>query len=513
VAGSDRSRRLEDALEAARRGDLRRAAEGYEALLADRPDDPGLLQRLGDALARAGDARGARGAFVRLAKVYRDGADDRRAIAALNRAAQQGQPDPEVLEQLGELLAGAGRAADARDPWSAALAAAQHAGDASRVWRLAGRLLDLDPTRGEWLEAARRAAALLDDRSVSAAGLWLDLAGRGGRAGSSDVVDEALRRSFHADPHGAGLARRAAGVARSIVRGGTGERAVAVCREVGDAGAPVAHLLGARIALDAGVVPLAADLALAATQSPDRLPGEWRDRAVDLLASVVSRDPSRGEVLARLESMSESAPSPPAEAPAAEAPPEPPSPPPAPEPSPPSSPARLREAPPAPEGPETIDDWIVFLEEEEDTAPVPRDAPGEAPEPSEPEGGSAFAARAAAEDRAEEATLDRLEGTLREAVDGHDDETTYQMAVGLLEMGLDDQAVELLDGLLDRTERAVDAALMAVRVLAKQGEHGRALAAGERALATGGGPTEAQQLLREELEHLRQAVGEAGSGG
>jgi hypothetical protein len=475
-----------------------------------------------------------------LAKVYRDGADDRRAIAALNRAAQLGQADPEVLEQLGELLVGAGRAADAREPWSAALAAAQHAGDASRVWRLASRLLELDPTRGEWLDAARRAAALLDDRSVSAAGLWFDLAGRGGRAGSSDVVDEALRRSFHADPHGAALVRRAAGVARAIVRGGTGERAVAVCREVGDAGAPVARLLGSKIALDAGVVPLAADLVLAATESPDDLPREWRDRAADLLAAVVSRDPSREEVLERLESMSGPAPAPPPaeavspeavspeaispeavspeaispEAPAEPSPPPPrePSPPPPRESSPPPPAPRLREAPPAPEGPEAADDWIVFLEEEEDTAPVPRDAPGEAQAPSEPEEGSAFAARAAAEDRAEEATLDRLEGTLREAVDGHDDETTYQMAVGLLEMGLDDQAVELVDGLLDRPERAVDAALMAVRVLAKQGEHGRALAAGERGLASGGGPPEAQRLLREELEQLRHTVGEAGSG-
>jgi tetratricopeptide (TPR) repeat protein len=513
VAGSDRSRRLEDALEAARRGDLRRAAQAYRELLADSPNDPGLLQRLGDALARAGDLRAARAAFVRLAKLYRKGADDRRAIAALNRAAQLGQPDPEVLEQLGDLLVGVGRAADARAPWTNAVRAAQHAGDADRVWRLAAKLLDIDPHSQEWLEAARRAAALLDDRSSRTVRIWLELAERAGRAGSGDVVEEALRRALRADPAGAALSRRAGALSRAIARGGAGERAVAVCRQAARAGAPEASLLAARVAIAGGVIPLAADLALEATVDADRLSTEGRTQATDVLGAIVSRDPSRGDVLERLERLSGPAPAPaPPPEPGASTP--PPS-----EPAPASGP-RVREAPAAPSepaplaaepaswAPDPADDWIVFLEEEEDTAPVSEGEPEQ--EDGEVAEASSYAERAKAEDRADEATLDRLGGELREAVEGHDDETTYQMAVGLLEMGLEDQAVDLLDPLLDRPPRALDAAVITVRVLRERGEAGPALKAGERALAAGDPSTETGRLLSEELEQLRQAVQSGG---
>jgi tetratricopeptide (TPR) repeat protein len=66
--------------------------------------------------------------------------------------------------------------------------------------------------------------------------------------------------------------------------------------------------------------------------------------------------------------------------------------------------------------------------------------------------------------------------------DVDDDETRYQMAVGLLQMGLDDQAVTLLSQCAEGSERRGEAALELLRLHTQRGASGDALAVGLRAL-------------------------------
>ncbi len=64
-----------------------------------------------------------------------------------------------------------------------------------------------------------------------------------------------------------------------------------------------------------------------------------------------------------------------------------------------------------------------------------------------------------------------------------DDETRYQMAVGLLQMGLEDQAIQLFEECLDRPERRAEAAIELVRLRAGRGEVQGALDIGLGALS------------------------------
>ena len=81
----DRRKLMLDADQAARRGDLVAAAACYRKLLAFTPTDLTLLQRLGDALARAGQDAEAREVLVRLSEEYWRGGFRSRALAVLRR--------------------------------------------------------------------------------------------------------------------------------------------------------------------------------------------------------------------------------------------------------------------------------------------------------------------------------------------------------------------------------------------------------------------------------------------
>lgn len=91
------------------------AAEHYRALVDMDPGDPGLRQKLGDALARSEQLEEARAVFVGLADVYSAEGHDSRAVAVLQRAVRLGEPDLHLLGKLADLLAALGRPADAKE--------------------------------------------------------------------------------------------------------------------------------------------------------------------------------------------------------------------------------------------------------------------------------------------------------------------------------------------------------------------------------------------------------------
>lgn len=522
MAEPQRSRRLEQALEAARRGDLRRAADIYGQLVEERPDDPALLQRLGDARARSGDRQGARTAFVRLAGLYEKAADHRRSVAALRRACQLGEPDPALLERLGARLRDAGRDADAREPWIEALEAARRAGQAERALRLALSLSRLEPARAEWLSIAAEAAGALEPAAPQTAASWLEIVRRSARSEETrELLRTGLERALRADPSGGALEPPLTALTRELARSPAAGTALGACGRLAGQGNPAAALTAGRLALGAGDPASAADLADLAADRIDLLAAPLHGPLIELLGGIVSADPSRGDVLERLERLTGDAagteeggsadddaagapaePSPPqphrsGDAPAVE-------PRPQPREAPPESVSRAPSVTTEPED----EDWIVLLTEEGQDDPSAQEvpekeraepAPGQDPDPPPV--------------HSEREHLDRLGGEVRRAVDPSDAETSYQMAVGLLEMGLEDQALELAEALLDDPQRAVDAALMVVPLRADAGQPASAIAAGERALSAGVGDAEASRKLRDELSRLREAVGPGHAGG
>jgi Tfp pilus assembly protein PilF len=78
-----------------------------------------------------------------------------------------------------------------------------------------------------------------------------------------------------------------------------------------------------------------------------------------------------------------------------------------------------------------------------------------------------------------------------------DAETEYQMAIGLLEMGLADQAAPLLENLLTSRDRAADAALALARLHEELGDPEAAERATRDGLAVTGDdrPSQRAQLL------------------
>ncbi len=71
--------------------------------------------------------------------------------------------------------------------------------------------------------------------------------------------------------------------------------------------------------------------------------------------------------------------------------------------------------------------------------------------------------------------LGQLQDLLRQRVDPADAETNYQMALGLVEMGLGEQAIPLLESLLGDSARQIDATLLLVRVRDEAGEARRGM--------------------------------------
>jgi hypothetical protein len=109
---------------------------------------------------------------------------------------------------------------------------------------------------------------------------------------------------------------------------------------------------------------------------------------------------------------------------------------------------------------------VLDLEEGAPAAPVPEPPPAPARAADAGPGGP---------------DLGELERALRLVISEEDAETEYQMAIGLIEMGLGDQAAPLLENLLAGGERAADAALALARVHGELGD----LEAAERATRAG----------------------------
>ncbi|RMG43791.1 MAG: tetratricopeptide repeat protein [Acidobacteria bacterium] len=155
-----------------------------------------------------------------------------------------------------------------------------------------------------------------------------------------------------------------------------------------------------------------------------------------------------------------------------------------------------RPSPPAPDD----DDVVVLIEDEGESAdePVPEAATRTQPIPV-PE-----------IEPAETGSVDRLAIYLGEELPSGPEhaETRYQMAIGLLEMGLEGQAAELLAGCLDGGPRHWDAALELVRGQLRKGRSGRALETARRALETG--PADANPARVEILVTATRLALEAG---
>ncbi|RMF74201.1 MAG: hypothetical protein D6738_06920 [Acidobacteria bacterium] len=191
----ERQRLLQQAAAAVRRGDLAGAAELYRQLAELVPNDPAVLQRLGDALARIGRQEEARDALRRLARVYRSSGQTNHALAALRRAARVGGPSAELMEELGEACLEAGRMADARGPLLEASRLYAERRDLASARRTLERGASASPTDPTYLEAL---VALTDqigaerDRAAARAALSVTRCRAGDLAGAVAAAAEAL---------------------------------------------------------------------------------------------------------------------------------------------------------------------------------------------------------------------------------------------------------------------------------------------------------------------------------
>jgi tetratricopeptide (TPR) repeat protein len=569
----DRRQLLEEAERQARKGNLAAAATCYRKLLEKTPNDAGLLQRLGDALARSGQEAEARAAFRRLADLHWKTGLRSRAIAALRRAARLGEPEPEALELLADRCLEAGLAADAREPLLEAAALREQAGDVRESTELLEKLIQALPrdlaVREQLLRlTAGHGAPRLHVRALCLAAEGRALAGRAQEAlealvqaldhGGEDLpaleLLPAMVPAFATLPASAFPARldeagNAAAAAWAVLR-------AAVLTQLGDAEA-IAELsdtldggqpFPARARLWAGRVFLSHLMLSHAESAIDAAAAELQDRpelraeVLDTLAALLARSP--GNELAEAWKARYAPPSRAAEQPrsvrtaapraepaAAAAPRDE-------EPPPPELVARLVEARSflehrLPEKAlETLTSIPAAWRERDDVAALIRDAASATtrrtessatgrtrPEPTPPleedhkadddglllvldlDGGDA--APAAAPPRAARATapggpdLGELERALRQVMSEEDAETEYQMAIGLLEMGLTDQAAPLLENLLASRDRAADAALALARLHEQLGDPEAAERATRDGLAVTGDdrPSQRAQLL------------------
>ncbi len=131
-----------------------------------------------------------------------------------------------------------------------------------------------------------------------------------------------------------------------------------------------------------------------------------------------------------------------------------------------------------PPGASGDEEWEISFEEDEGleeavarTEPVP--GPKDPPLPP---------AQAVAPPPKEAQALDRLDEELVAAIGHEESETRYQMAIGLVEMGLEDQAIPLFQQLCDGGDRALDAGLFLLKAHVKGGALQDGLDAGQRAL-------------------------------
>ncbi len=258
--------------------DPRAAVGWYESALADRPDDPALLDRLADAHRAAGDR-------FALCRTHRRQAAAARGAARIAFRAEAARlatalGDPHAARDWAAVLADA---PDHREALEAALDLARQRGDAAAMIDLGDRLLALvapdEPARPELLRAQARLLAASESRSERAIDLWravLDAAP--GDAEALDALDDLY--GAVGDAHGllAVLDARRAGrpAPGLLVRSGDIRRA-----ELGDDRGALADY----------------DAALAA----DPLHGEAFDRACALCAALGDTAGELDRIEARLE--------------------------------------------------------------------------------------------------------------------------------------------------------------------------------------------------------------------
>ncbi|GEM_PF-3252861 len=107
--------------------------------------------------------------------------------------------------------------------------------------------------------------------------------------------------------------------------------------------------------------------------------------------------------------------------------------------------------------------------------------------------------------------IGHLAREVRAAVSGEDAETTFQMGLGLVQMGLVDEAAELLGPVALSPERGWDAALVLVRAFAEAGRPAEAVSWGLRVLDAGlPHPREVERELLEVLVEASRAAGDQG---
>ncbi|MFQ5767836.1 MAG: tetratricopeptide repeat protein [Acidobacteriota bacterium] len=98
-----RSKISQSADQLTRQGKLKAAIREYEKLLAEKPDDPGILNKVGDLCGRLGDTERALVCFRQIAQRYRDRGFAQKAIAMYKKVARLDRSDIQVREQLAAL--------------------------------------------------------------------------------------------------------------------------------------------------------------------------------------------------------------------------------------------------------------------------------------------------------------------------------------------------------------------------------------------------------------------------
>ena len=157
------------------KGHPEKALVEYKKLLDAYPNDPTLLNRVGDVAIEAGQVRAGVLAFRALAKIFQQGHQERKAIAMLKRVMKLAPDDLDAAQQLVEILAatGAGReAAQVRFQMADQLKAAGRGEESLAEF---ARGVAADPSR---LELRLQLAARYEEagQKDKAAGAWQDAA-------------------------------------------------------------------------------------------------------------------------------------------------------------------------------------------------------------------------------------------------------------------------------------------------------------------------------------------------
>lgn len=198
---TDRQQLLAQADRALWRGDNVEAIACFRRLLELTPNDAGLLQRLGDAYARAGQENEAREVFYQLAENLWAGGLRTRSVALLRRAVKLGNPEEGLFALLGERLLAIGLSADAREPLFEAARLAERNGANDRAAKLYQQVAEIQPKDTASREGLIRLADGSGDpaaRSSARISLALAKARRNDAIGAFQLVAQAL----DADPKG-----------------------------------------------------------------------------------------------------------------------------------------------------------------------------------------------------------------------------------------------------------------------------------------------------------------------